>query len=132
MTQVEMNYSLISATIPCLKPFLRACNSGFLGSTLTRQYGSTYTSGGSYALQSMSSDKAAAANHQRRKSSRPAQAETSTVVTHPPPSSRREDAESVESGGSEQLIIRQTREWIVEHRYEDREAGDDHGIVREG
>ncbi|MCJ1301597.1 hypothetical protein MMC08_004398, partial [Hypocenomyce scalaris] len=113
-----MNYSLISATIPCLKPFMRACNTGFLGGPLTKQHGSTYTSAGSYALQSVSSDKTAVTSHRQtstRKILRPGRGDTMTVIAHEPRRAGREDDDSVDSGGSQQMIIRQTRGWTVEH-----------------
>ena len=121
LSQVEMNYSLISATIPCLKPFMRACNSGFLGGPLPRLHGSPYNSAGSYALHSLPSDRTPETNGWRDSeqktwrpaSSRPGPADPRTVVEQTPPGPRREDAESMESRGSEQLIMQHTREWIV-------------------
>ena len=97
------------------------------------RHGSSSTSAGSYALQSISSNKAGTAGnrqHPNRKVSRPAQAGPSTVVTHAPSRSRREDAESVESGRSEQLIVRRPREWIVDNRFEGGAGGGSDGIAR--
>lgn len=68
----------------------------------------------------MSSDPTAhtqAEQDANRKIMRPARVVTRTAITHTP-SSRREDAESMESGGSEQLVVRHTREWIAEPRFE--------------
>ncbi|KAI9701000.1 MAG: hypothetical protein M1836_001668 [Candelina mexicana] len=141
-TQIELHYSLMAATIPCMKPFVKAFNTGYLG-TAARQtnYGYGYGTGTfgnsddktnhgrSFALQSMRSRSADERKHvepQHQKSThnlklkekelRPDMADSTVYVEH---NQVQEESGSVTSHGSDQMIIRRTVGWDI--RYDDEE-----------
>ncbi|KAI9710043.1 MAG: hypothetical protein M1812_007507 [Candelaria pacifica] len=139
-TQIELHYSLMAATIPCMKPFVKAFNTGYLG-TAARQTNYAYgyatgtfaddktNHGRSFALQSMRSrsqedSKRAEPQHQkstnnlklREKDLRPDMVDSTVYVEH---SQGQEESGSVTSHGSDQMIIRRTVGWDI--RYEDDE-----------
>ncbi|KAI9744980.1 MAG: hypothetical protein M1835_002655 [Candelina submexicana] len=140
-TQIELHYSLMAATIPCMKPFVKAFHTGYLG-TAARQtnYGYGYGTGTfgnsdktdhgrSFALQSMrsrSADERKNVEPQRQKSThnlklqekelRPDMADSTVFIEH---NQVQEESGSVTSHGSDQMIIRRTVGWDI--RYEDEE-----------
>lgn len=91
LTQVEQHYSLIAATIPCLRPFLKAANTGLLdvNPTQVENCGSYLNSGGSashtsYAMRSI--DRASRAPSSRTNHHRPSKIlTTATTTTIPEP-----------------------------------------------
>lgn len=50
--QVQIDYSIMACTIPCLKPFMVACNTGW-GRVEAHPSGSSTLKSGSYALRSL-------------------------------------------------------------------------------
>jgi hypothetical protein len=88
---VQLGWSLISATIPCLKSFVTSLGSGYFGATLNANLGSDSSGGrsaaglGSYVLSKL----------RPRVTGRP----------EPDPHDQRDGA-SVRSDGSQALIIR--------------------------
>ncbi len=134
----------MAATIPCMKPFVKAFNTGYLG-TAARQtdYGYGYatgtfghsgdkTNGQSFALQSMRSrhgdDKRDAPHHQKsthnlklkEKQIRPDLADTTAYVEH---NQGQEESGSVTSQGSDQMIIRRTVGWDIRYEDDDQQQG---------
>ncbi|KAI9801612.1 MAG: hypothetical protein M1825_003291 [Sarcosagium campestre] len=125
VTMIELHYSLMAATIPCMKPFIKAFNTGFLGTTARQTeiggYGSNSEYGPrdtSYALQSISSEYGYV--KQSRSSSgkvpvlRPDGGDNATSVEHDP----HHPSGSMTSDGSEKMIIRQTVGWNVRYDQE--------------
>jgi hypothetical protein len=136
ITQVELGYSVVSATIPCLNPFMRALSTNYgamdrdtvmLGSQLqdTRK-------DSNYGLRSMESAKTQAA---KRGSILNASARRDTSAPESPPpagidsriyrgdqassiarafSERHLDSESVGSNDSTKMIIKKEVQWVVE------------------
>lgn len=113
-TQIVMHFSLMAATIPCMRPFLRAFDSG-LGYSVRVQantdgeLSSKYVEDSSYVLQSVNS---------RNKESlsaglRPDRAMTTTIAEHFPPQQGKDAAASIDSNDSHRMIIRKTQEWEV-------------------
>lgn len=114
-TQVAMNYSLMAATVPCLKPFIISFNTSW-GTTTIR-------ADSAYAMHSMSDkprSRSTAPGSGRptdQPSFRPDLCSHTTRIGYDPKPPPRGDSGSVESHGSEQRIIRRTEDWSV--RYED-------------
>ena len=121
LTQIEMHYSLMAATIPCMKPFIKAFNTGYLGHTVSQMggygtgYGTGYGKGNEYVLQSISSDRGfgptKAKSGRNLGPLRPDQGDNATVVEHEPA----QPSGSMTSDGSEKMIIRQTVGWNVRY-----------------
>ena len=110
--EAQLFYSLIAATIPCMRPFLKAFNSGFLGVAAGQAdqtqccFGSSPK--GSHRPESRTSRTAG------RPRFRPDQAgKSETVVEHDP--MYRAETGSRTSDGSEKMIIRQTVAWNVQY-----------------
>ncbi|EPS28573.1 hypothetical protein PDE_03519 [Penicillium oxalicum 114-2] len=100
MTAVLLHYSIMVATVPCLKPFVISFNTGW-GQGLANSNGEHpyYTPSG----------KSTSGNHSRAYTQNRGD-ETGTHVSVARLSS--------DSHNSQQMIIRETREWIVEEEYE--------------
>ncbi|KAF7717714.1 Uncharacterized protein PECM_003983 [Penicillium ucsense] len=100
MTAVLLHYSIMVATVPCLKPFVISFNTGW-GQGVVNSHGQHpyYTPSG----------KSVSGNHSRAYTENRADedATRSSAVRL-----------SSDSHNSQQLIIRETREWIVEEEYE--------------
>ena len=139
-TQVTMHYTAMSATLPCIKVFLRAFNSG-LGMTtgLTeRVYGSsasakesrfgTYRRNATYALESVDRDvgNATATNSVSFRADGGHTA-TTTITSAGNQQSKQERqsqgqedrSTSLDSDESKQPIIKKTLEWEVRHETRD-------------
>lgn len=115
---VQLGWSLISATIPCLKSFVANLGSGYLGATLNANLasygtsgapsgGSSAAQGGSYVLSKLSG-------------SRP-QETTITGGLGPdrhdqPDEASVHSANRVSSDGSQELIIRRTVEYNIDYQ----------------
>ncbi|KAJ5591693.1 uncharacterized protein N7459_002062 [Penicillium hispanicum] len=99
-TAVLLHTSLMIATVPCLKPFVVSFNTGWgQGVTNSKGQNSYFTPTGKSASTSQSR---AYASHNAEED------EVDLTVARP----------SQESRQSQQMIIHQTREWIVEEEYE--------------
>jgi hypothetical protein len=113
-TQVELHWGLMAASIPCLKPFMKAMNTGYMG------FSSAFTehTTNSYALASMSHSRSAPdggiADGTATPSGGPSN-RVSTHITHVPRGHSQEDGGSVTSGGSETRIIQKTLSWRIEY-----------------
>ena len=118
-TQVELHWGLMAASIPCLKPFMKVMNTGYMGFSSAFLEHTT----NSYALTSVSHSRSApdrgVADGTGTPGSGPSNG-VSTHITHVPRGSSQEDGGSVTSGGSETRIIQKTFSWRVEY-------GDSHG-----
>ncbi|KAE8402103.1 hypothetical protein BDV37DRAFT_285074 [Aspergillus pseudonomiae] len=101
MTIVLLHCSIMVATIPCLKPFIIAFNTGW-GQGVANSKGTTY-----YKQSATSASGNASRSRGPHSSGAEEEELDLTVVRH-----------SHESQHSRQLIIHQTREWIVEETYE--------------
>ena len=114
-TQVVMHFSVMAATIPCIRPFLRAFDSGMgysvrVKTTNGSELTSKYVEDSSYILHSID----------RGEPRQPAQVKLrpdnvqSTITTaeyhHREPHTA---AASIDSDESNQMIIRKTQEWKV-------------------
>jgi hypothetical protein len=126
LAEIQLFYSLIAATIPCLRPFLKAFNSGFMGVAATQAdptlYGSSDGRKGnsSYILQSRRGDNKSAlrsAAHASRDEGRGFRevniGQSHTCVEHDP--MHNAETGSRTSDGSEKMIIRQTVAWDVQY-----------------
>jgi hypothetical protein len=137
LTEAALEYAIIATSITALKPFLRPFHTGAIvnsvgGAGSGLMYGSTAYKGHGVYIRSNSKsvdqkDDIPMTNQSggigtargsgddlgMRSGLEPRQT-TVTNVMRP----RREDEESVESNGSEKMIIRTTKDWSV--RYEDR------------
>lgn len=124
--QVEIGYSLIAATIPCLKSFIKSFDTGFglevgynthpYGSAHSRGYGNGTKAGQSFQMSSLKgSDSTKDSSPQTLGQLRPEQINNTTNIYHEndPP---REDA-SITSGNSQEMIIRRDVQWDVRHDY---------------
>lgn len=124
--QVQIGYSLIAATIPCLKSFIKSFDTGFgleigysanpYGSQVSRQYGNGTKGQQSFQMTSLKgSESTKESSPQSLGQLRPEQIKNTTNIYHEnePP---REDA-SVTSGNSQEMIIRRDVQWDVRHDY---------------
>ena len=119
---VQLGWSLISATIPCLKSFVANLGSGYLGATLNANLGSygsnsrrsggrSAARGGSYVLSKLSGSRL-----------------QETTITGGPTTDRHDQPEDasvrsanrLSSHGSQEFIIRRTVEYKI--NYEDDEG----------
>ncbi|KAK2756670.1 hypothetical protein FQN54_005115 [Arachnomyces sp. PD_36] len=113
-TQVELHWGLMAASIPCLKPFMKAMNTGYMGFSSAFLDHTT----GSYALTSMSRSRTAPDGGIADGTGTPGGGPSngvSTHITHVPREHPQEDGGSVTSGGSETRIIQKTFSWRVEY-----------------
>lgn len=150
--QIQLHWALMAATIPCLKPFMRAANTGYLG------FGGTFVqrTQKSYALSSLKSksrsannDSVLARDEDQQDSNRDnhggqnvpgfvrAGGTTWTSIVASKRAKRlnqspdnavqpSDDHGSVSTDGSEVGIIHQTTSWLVEYH----ENPEDQGITR--
>lgn len=114
-TQVVMHFSIMAATIPCMRPFLRAFDSGMgysttMGVPTGSNLNSKYAEDSSYALRSVDSD----IRKPRHAKLRPDKVETRASIRGYPRLSHTA-AGSIDSDGDEsnKMIIRKTQEWEV-------------------
>jgi len=116
-TQAELHISLIAATIPCLRIFLKSLNTGYYGMNLDQidpTATAMATKGGSYALSDLRSGGSVAANEKQTTSASrqvPGRTLSSSGVTTSKVTSRdrAEDSDSVASDRSDRRIfVRQT------------------------
>jgi hypothetical protein len=120
-TQIDMNYAIISATIPCLRPFITATNTQH--SIPAKSQGSSrYATGTAkdapgtnFPLASLSSRLKAPSNMGQEASTSTKKmsgwdgfAHTSSVISPG-------DQHSIGSQGSKQMIIRKDVEWAVNY-----------------
>lgn len=134
-TQVEMHYSLIAATVPCMRPFLMAFNSGYLGTSAAQvDPSASLNSKGrseSYVLQSKSSHRG---NEPQTVISRPTpklrnDADHSIVYVETQDPTKAGDRVSIESAeGSDRMIIKKMVGYAVQysresHSHSSREDG---------
>lgn len=123
-TQVEMHFSLISATIPVLRPVIKNLNTSYSSLGPAGSSNCHGTSTGTYKLsvlkkpcsqtvtnkstQKESETPGNASSNATAFASSSAQDRTLVKKTCP-------DTSSIESGSSEQMIIRKQMSWRVEH-----------------
>ncbi|KAI9803961.1 MAG: hypothetical protein M1833_000242 [Piccolia ochrophora] len=126
LSQVDMHYSLMAATIPCMKPFVKAFNTGYYTHTPDQAggsqygYGSAYAKDTNYALQSVSSQTGPAPDRASRKMKiRPDAQDAVTVIETDKENSKPEEAGSVTTHGSDKMMIRRTVGWNVRYDEDD-------------
>jgi hypothetical protein len=113
-TQIVMHFSIMAATIPCIRPFLRAFDSG-MGYSVRMEVpdgsalNSKYAEDAGYVLHSVDTDGPRKPNQVVL---RPDKGETTTAVEHIPRKAHTTTA-SIESDESNKMIIRKTQEWQV-------------------
>jgi hypothetical protein len=123
--QVELCWSLVSATIPALKSFVKSFNSGF-GLTLdpdaTSRYGSRgygsrgYGAGGAFELGSVGKGKSMLSSKGSRNATLKDGEDRITDVLHRKEKRNGRDVGSIKSMGSQDHIIRKDVQWEI--RYE--------------
>ena len=139
-TQIELHYSIVSNTIPCLRPFMMAVSTDY-GATEprtalgTKDYG--YGSGGrkdsGYALNSMGSRNGPRMNSENNPSMfhkarlgasrfgssnnvfRSDRSQNKSTVTHQVSHLGHHDSNSIESNDSRKMIIKKEVDFKVEH-----------------
>ena len=115
--QVELCWSLISATIPNLKPFVKSFSSGF-GLTIdldaTTRYGSRTYGGASYELDSVSKGKALASQNSTNPTNTDLENQSGAMQLEQGKSKKRADG-SIESMGSQACIIRKDVQWKIQY-----------------
>jgi len=122
ITQCVMSLSVISACVPCLKPFLDGFDSGMMGVSLRRRkdgrsggnsYGNTYEMGNfSTAERSRNRD------HDRDDPRGKGMGHNTTIMAEDneqPQSLRREGSGSMSSMQSDEMIIKRTDQWQVQY-----------------
>lgn len=113
--QAELGYSLIAATIPCLRSFIKSFDTG-LGLTVTyatNPYGSSGY-GGSYKMQSLAKGESIKSTIEPASAAvgfRPDRTQNSTSIFHP--NETPQEDSSVTSHGSQEMIIRRDVQWDV-------------------
>lgn len=113
--QAELGYSLIAATIPCLRSFIKSFDTG-LGLTVTyasNPYGSSGY-GGSYKMQSLAKGESIKSTIEPASAAvgfRPDRTQNSTSIYHP--NATPQEDSSVTSHGSQEMIIRRDVQWDV-------------------
>jgi hypothetical protein len=117
--QVELCWSLISATIPALGSFVKSFNSGF-GLTIdpdaTTRYGSRrYAAGGGFELSSMGKGKSMLSSKGSRNATAKDGEDRSADVLHRKEKRGGRDTSSVKSMGSQDHIIRKDVQWEVHY-----------------
>lgn len=126
LTQIEMHYSLIASTIPCMRPFLKAFNTGSLGAVADGTELGSYGYGNSRsrkprddsALRTSSMPVKEDALHVSEGEvieSPVLRKDASAAVTQVAHDGERVqvDATSVTTDGSDRMIIRKTTEWSI-------------------
>ena len=117
--QVELCWSLISATIPALKSFVKSFNSGF-GLTFdpdaTTRYGSRgYGASGGYELRSVGKGKSMLSSKGSRNATMNDGEDRITDVLHRKEKGNGRDVGSIKSMGSQDHIIRKDMQWEVHY-----------------
>ncbi|EFQ98518.1 hypothetical protein MGYG_01545 [Nannizzia gypsea CBS 118893] len=111
-TEILLHYSIMAATIPCLKPFFIAFNTGWgQGSHKRTSRYPQYTSGASSKTGTTFSNKFGKIIGSSQADFRN-DASGTRCLSH---ALNREEAPSIESHESQRMIIRETRGWTVEH-----------------
>lgn len=111
-TEALLHYSLMAATIPCLKPFVVAFNTG---------WGQGNRKASNYAFRDSAQTSKRFSRSARRESFLPRRSIRNsydrTAETVHDTSGYRTEAErgAVESEESQGMVIRETRSWVVEH-----------------
>ena len=148
--QVQIDYSIMACTIPCLKPFMVACNTGW-GRVLAQPSGTSTLKSGSYALRSLqrnlglkstvhsNGDNTVDYTHHLRgndgnvddkktptQQENDAELENFAAPTQPDQTGVDETSHSVASNDSTQMIIRREVVWSVTYEDESRGERDDH------
>lgn len=124
-TEILLHYSLMAATIPCLKPFVIAFNT---------RWGQGQGMGSSYVIEDMSATGGKYSSKQSKKHSfinptfRVDKAAHLSNASHDPEAESAGDGvNSIGSHESQRMIIRETRAWMVEHEsYEMDDYNSDH------
>lgn len=142
--QIQQDYSIIASSIPCLKPFMNACNTGWGHAAPHTGEGSMHPShSGSYALSSIFKSSAKDTVKSYHKPFTPdakvpgdgicnissnAEGKSARVVPYHAAEPGPEEAEqSIASNDSQQMIIRREIEWTV--TYDDaRETPPNHAM----
>lgn len=137
--EVELDYSIIASTIPCLKPFMQACNTGW--GHVPPQTGdgtAVLKSGGSYGLRSLekSGTKHAVTsfNNAKEQDERNLRGENCNTVIQSGGRGHQqtdhhgdETSQSIASNDSTQMIIRREVGWTVTY---DNETPEENGQPR--
>lgn len=125
-TQLEMHACLVSATVPCMRPFLKAFDTGYWGTTIAQVDPTASTTKGSagsvYVLQSKSSGARMQLESQTMTvdipmgNLRPEPVDHSTRIEHIEFQKKdgQSDNGSLTSHGSDKMIIRKTVAYSVE------------------
>jgi hypothetical protein len=120
-TQIDMNYSIISATIPCLRPFMAATNTQpsipakSQGSSRYAKSDAKDTPGTNFALASLSSRLKAPSKKGQEASTSTKKMSGWDGFDHTASVISPGDQHSIESQGSKQMIIRKDVEWTVNY-----------------
>jgi len=120
----------MAATIPTMKPFIKVFNTGYLGHSLEQAQGATgywktygdgsYRNGGSYGLQSMSSNKGAVSNVGKlEKDSGPPNPDVGETINVVESDRQLGDEGYTTSNASDTMIIRHTMDFNVRYSSED-------------
>lgn len=118
-TEILLHYSVMAATIPCLKPFVIAFNTGW--GQGNQSSGNSYQRQISQGGNSKSRFTSSKSSNKQINSATPAFREDITHLgvagaTRGSERAHSEDAStSIDSHESQQMIIRETRGWVVEH-----------------
>ena len=116
-TQVLLHYSLMAATIPCLKPFVISFNTGWGHGTANKSQSSNLQlQSGSNSYSRSLKPSATVQEVVLPPPFRQDLPEPQACVTNVEVGYRRHDStDSIHSHESQRMIIRETRAWMVEH-----------------
>lgn len=122
-TQVEMHLSLILATIPVLRPVIKSFNTSYSSLGPAGSSAAHETSAGTYELSTVGKTSSRATRSQAKgctnssghDSTFTAAAFASSIEQKDSSSEPEPDTNSIESHGSEQMIIRKQMSWRIEH-----------------
>ncbi|KAI9732397.1 MAG: Ubiquinone biosynthesis protein coq9, mitochondrial [Cirrosporium novae-zelandiae] len=117
LSQLEIHYGLMAATMPCMKPFMQAFDTGYLGNNITQGYFSSSDGyarpGQTYAMNTMSS--AIRGKDTSNSNWRPDHPEFSANIRASLSHERPDSGQSTTSSGSDKMIIRKTEGWTVRY-----------------
>lgn len=120
-TQLEMHLCIISATIPCMRPFLKAFDTGYLGTTVAQiDPTAISTKGSKGSMYVMQSDKSSEGRSAARTVDIPMgrlrsePVEHMTRIEHIDFDGQRGDGSSLVTNASDEMIIRKTVDYKVE------------------
>lgn len=105
--EAELHYSLIASTIPCLKPFIKSFNTGYLSHRAEQTVFGSTTHSNSYPLTTLSS--------QRDKDGAESQMRSAVCAGRDSIGSPEEDGYDSGTNGSDKMIIKCTRTWDVSY-----------------